>query len=87
MSVPIVVAEGHTGAPERICHTGLFRDIRERSIAVIVIQNVGAQVSDVNIHETVIVVVGESAPHSVRSIAHSSACCDIGEGPVPVIAE
>ena len=62
-SVAIVVAKRRARAPSSIRNARLFRHIRERSIAIVPVQNISAEASHVNVRPSIIFVIADGSAH------------------------
>ena len=63
ISIAVVVAEGCAGRPAAIGDAGFGGDVSECAVAVVVIENVAAEASYVEIWPAIIVVVADRAAH------------------------
>src|ERR1700730_3674130 len=66
-------------APTRIIDTSLRGDISERAIAIIVVQNVAAKICDVQVLESVVIVIPDGDSHPVTDVADAGLLRDIFE--------
>ena len=88
-AVAIVVEEDGAGvelAGFEAGDAGFFCDVGESAVAVVVIQDVGAELRDVEIGEAVVVVVAPDAAEAVVCAGDACGVGDIGEGAVGVVA-
>src|SRR4051794_12328267 len=67
-------------------HPGLRRDIRKRTIAVVVKQLVVVDAGDVEVGATVVVIVGRRNAHPISSASNTGPFGDIGEGAIAVVS-
>ena len=67
-AVAVVIQPGGAGRPALVVHAGLARDIGESPVAVVVIKNVRAEVGDVEVLETVVVVIPNRHAHAVADV-------------------
>src|SRR5580692_216744 len=85
ISVAIVVAERSPRGPAAIGHTGPRGYIRKRAVAVVVVKNVAAETSDIEIGPAVIIVVAHRSAHGQAGLRQSGLLCHIGKRAVMVI--
>src|SRR5262249_36288572 len=88
IELPIVVEieEPCAGAPAVGGHAGARRDVGEGTVPVVVVQDVAAVLRDVEIVESVVVVVANCGAHAVGGAGDVRLLGDVGEGAVPVVA-
>ena len=77
--IAIVVAPGCSQAQSTARDSGLFRDIFEFAVAQIVVEDVAAITSYVNVRKTIVVVVGNGNSHSPALTRESGLLGDVGE--------
>ena len=70
-AVVVVVEEPGARAPSAGRHTGAFRDVGERAVAIVAIERVSAVVGDVEVCEAVVVVVADRDAHAVVVLRHA----------------
>jgi hypothetical protein len=86
VAVAVVVAEGASRAPPRIADAGLPCRVRERAVAIVSIQRVGAhRARHVHILEAVVVVVGGAHAHPPASPHQAAAGGHVREAAAPVV--
>src|SRR5581483_8269851 len=88
IQAPVVVVIEPHGArrPSRCGDSGLLRYIRERPIAVIVIENATAVLSYVQIREAIAVVVSHGCAHAISATDHAGFFRDVSERAVAIIS-
>jgi hypothetical protein len=88
MTVAVIVDESAAGAPcfARACDAGFLADVGECSVAIVVIKDILAVVSDVQILETIVVIVADTGALAPASVREAGFLSDIGEGAVVVVA-
>src|SRR5687767_4996967 len=64
IAVAIDIRKRTTGAPDRRGDTGRFRDVDERAVTVVPVQQVGADVGDVEVDPSVVVNVAGARAHT-----------------------
>jgi hypothetical protein len=69
----------------RACHSGLFGNIGERSVSVVVIQDVAAILGHIQIGKTVVVVIPPHATKTIASAANSGLFGNISKRSVPIV--
>ena len=90
LAVPVVIAPGSAGRPTRamipVADAGLIRNIGEVAVAVVMEQMVAATGRDVDIGESVIVVIAHGSPNGESQVyaAQSAGIGDVGRAPVLV---
>src|SRR5882762_7546185 len=62
-----------------------FADIRERAVAIVVVQNIFSVVSDVQIFEAVVVVIADAHPLAPAGVCQPGLFGDIGESAVVIV--
>src|SRR4026208_2398248 len=67
-------------------YTGVFRDIAERAVSIVPIQNVPVDASDVQLGPAVIVKIGRRYPHAVSFTRQASPRGHIREGAIVIIS-
>src|SRR5580692_8310231 len=68
----IVIIKPHgAGGPTGGCDTSFFRDIRECAVTVVVIKDAAAVLSDIEIGETIPVIIADGCPHAIAA-AHDA---------------
>jgi len=89
MAVAIVIHEGAAGVPALASagDAGFFADVGESAVAVVVVENIFAEVGDEEIVETVVVVVADADGLSPAGMGEAGFGGDIGEGAVAIIFE
>ena len=89
LPVAIVVDEGAASVPALAFarHASLLADIGERAVAVVVIQNVLAEVGDEQIVPAVVVVVADANALSPARVRDSGLRGDVGKCAVAIVAE
>ena len=92
MAVSVIVDPGAASVPARfragLEQAGAFRDIGERAVAIVVIENVLAVVGDEEIVIAVVVVVADAAGLSPAGAdVEAGTFGDIGEGAVAIVFE
>src|SRR5262249_18646995 len=88
-SVAIVVEENGAGmelAGFEARDAGFCCDIGESAVAVVVVEQVGAELRDEEIGEAVVVVVAPDAAEAVVGAGDAGGVGDVGEGAVAVVA-
>ena len=87
--VAVVVDEGAARIPARAFarHASLLADIGERAVAVVVIQNVLAEVGDEQIVPAVVVIVADANALSPSRVRDAGLRGHVGEGAVAIIAK
>src|SRR5580693_3525233 len=73
-AVTIVITKGSAGRPAAIGDACLFRDIGERAVAVVVIKNIPAETSNVQIRPTIIVVIADGTTHGKTRGGQAGLC-------------
>src|SRR5215475_12318993 len=84
-SIIVVVEPDGAGRPSRRRHAGLFRDVGKCAITIVVIQNAAAVLSDVDVGETVAVVVADGNTLSVAAGDDTGFLRNIGESAVAIV--
>ena len=89
VAVAIVVDEGAAGIPARAFarHASLLADVGESAVAVVVIQNVLAEVGDEQIVPSVVVVVADANTLSPARVRDSGLRSDVGESAIAIVLE
>jgi len=89
MAVAIVVHEGTAGVPALAGggDAGFFADVGEGAVAIVVIENIFAEVGDEEIVETVVVVIADADALSPAGVREAGFGGDIGESAVAIIFE
>ena len=89
LPVAIVVDEGAACVPARAFarHAGLLADVGERAVAVVVVQNILAEVGDEQIVPSVVVVVADANALSPAGVRDAGLRGHVGEGAVAIVAE
>ena len=75
----VIIDPRGAGAPTRVVHPGLDRNIGESTVTVVVIENVLSKVCDVEVLEAVVIVVTDSDSHSVAHVPNSGFFSNIHE--------
>ena len=86
VSISVVVEKGRAAAPAWIANTRKACDIRERSVTVIAVEHIRADIGHINIYVPIVIVVGtsDSLP-VVASVANPSSYRDVSKCAVPVV--
>ena len=88
-AVAVVVHESAAGVPALAVSgdAGLFADVGEGAVAVVVVENVLAEVGDEQVFEAVVVVVADADALSPAGVGHAGLCGDVGESAVAIVLE
>src|SRR5205814_4996876 len=70
-AVAVVIQPGRAGAPARVIHTRRACDIREGPITVVVVEHVRAEVRDIEVLKSVVVVVAHGYAHAAADPPHA----------------
>jgi len=70
----------------RAPYAGFIRDVRERAVSVVVVENVLAILRHIKIREAVIIIIAPYAAQSVGIAWHAGFFRDVREGAVSLIA-
>src|SRR5581483_7153817 len=89
LSVAVIIQKTASCAPPvfRSRYAGLFGNICEGSIPIIVIKNVSAEIRHEQIVKTIVVVVSDAARLSPAGTRQTSLLGYVGEGAVPIVAK
>ncbi len=74
----VVIEKARAGAPPTAANARLLCDIRECPISVVMVENVATEAGDVDIIETVIVVIAHSHAHRVVALRRSAEASPFG---------
>jgi len=87
MAVAVIIDKGASGAPgfAGACNAGLFADIGERAVTIVVIQNVFAEVSDVKIFPAVVVVIADADALAPSGVEQAALPSDIGKCTIMIV--
>src|SRR5439155_4154410 len=89
-AVAVVIKKSGAGMKERpefrSRHAGLVGNICERTVAVVVIENVSTVLSDVKIGKSVVVVITPNATEAVARAGNSRCFGNICEGAIPIVS-
>ena len=86
LAVAVVVNPGRAGAEVRILHARLGRHVRKGPVAVVVVEDRGAPVGDVDVLVAVVVVVAHGHAHAEAFAAHAGLRGDVRKSAVAVVA-
>ena len=86
-AVAVVVAPGGAGGPVAERDAGLFGNIGEGAVVVVVVEAVLAEVGDVEVGPAVVVVVADGHAEAPAVVGDAGFCGDVGEGAVMVVVE
>src|SRR5208337_4220668 len=90
-SVVVVVEEGRSGVksgPEfRGAHARLVRHVGEGAVTVIVIKDVFSVLCDVQVGESIVVIVSPDAAQAVSGAGDARLLRDVGERPITIVVE
>src|SRR5438552_2349824 len=84
--VAIVVAKARSGAPTFSRATELWRYVSERAIAVVMIKPRDAEVADIDVGATVVIIIADGHSHSPALVRDPRFGGDVFELPFPEIA-
>ncbi len=89
LAVAVVVHKCAAGVPALAIagDAGLLAHIGERAVAVVVVENILAEVGDEQIFEAVVVVVADADALSPAGVRHAGLRGDVGEGAVAIVLE
>jgi len=89
VAVAIVVDESAASVPAlaRAGDTGFLADVGEGAVAVVVVENIFAEVGDEKIVETVVIVIADAHALSPAGMMQAGFGSDISEGAVAIIFE
>ena len=89
LAIAVVVHEGAAGIPALAIagDAGFFADVRKSAVAVVVKENVFAEVSDEQVFEAVVVVVANADALSPTGVGQASFRRDVGESAIAIIFE
>src|SRR5262249_42286441 len=89
VAVAIVVDEGAAGVPALAGprDTGPFRDVSEGAVAIVVIEDVFAEVGDEQVLEAVVVVIANANALSPAGVDETGFDRDVGKGAVAIVLE
>ena len=89
VAVTVVVQEAAAGSPplRRAGDTRLLRDVRERPVAVVVVEDVLSPVGDEQVVVAVVVVVADAAALPPAGVGEARLLGDVGERAVAVVVE
>src|SRR5258708_19319152 len=88
-AVAIVVDEGAPGIPALAIagDAGFFAHVGKGAVAVVVVENILAKISDEEIFEAVIVVIANADALSPARVRHTRLGRDIGESAITIVFE
>src|SRR5271157_1045947 len=88
-AVAVIVNKGAAGVPSRALarHAGLFADVGERAVAVVVIEDVLAEVGNEQVIPAVVVVVADANALPPAGVAQASFRRHVGECAVTIVAK
>ncbi len=86
-AIAVVVAPCRSGGPVAELDAGLFRDVGEGAVVVVVVQPVLAVVRDEDIGPAVVVVIAHDRAEAPAIVRNACFGGDIGEGAVVIVAE
>src|SRR5207247_6387776 len=81
----VVIKPCGAGSPAGSAQAGLFRHIRKRPIAIVVIQNAAAVLRDVEIGPAVIIIVSYGGAHPVAAAGNTRFFRDVGKSAVAIV--
>src|SRR5207247_11095365 len=81
----VVIKPYGAGSPAGSGQAGLFRHIRKRPIAIVVIQNAAAVLRDVEIGPAVIIIVSYGGAHAVTAAGNTRFFRDVGKSAVAIV--
>ena len=84
-TIAVDVSKRSTRSPTLVADLGRARHIRKRSITLVPIQHIRAEVGHVQIEVAIVVVVANRAAHAVTRVADTSVRRYIGKGAVAAI--
>ena len=89
MAVAIVVDESAAGVPALAVagDAGFFADIGESAVAVVVVENIFAEISHEEIVEAVVVVIADADSLAPAGMQEPGFLGDVGEGAVAIVSE
>src|ERR1700676_4620301 len=87
LAIAIVIDKSATGAPglARTGYTGFSAHITEGTVAIVVVKNIFSVVGDVQVVESVVVVVANASSLTPTRMTQAGLFGDIGEGAVVII--
>ena len=87
MAVAVIIDKGASGAPgfAVACNAGLFADIGERAVTIVVIQNVFAVIGNVKIFPAVVVVIADANALAPSGAEQAALPNDIGKGAIMIV--
>src|SRR4029077_19528559 len=89
LTVAVIVYESAAGIPPlaRSRHPGLFAYVSKRAVAIVVVENVLAEISDEQVVETVVVVIADADALAPARMDQSGLGGHVGEAAVTIVFE
>ena len=87
LAVTVIVAKGRAVGPVAERHAGLFGNVGEGSVMVVVIETVLSEIADIQIWPAIIVVVAYSDAKTPAAVGYASFRGNIGEGAIVIVME
>src|SRR5262249_23221309 len=85
IAVVVVIDKRGPGGPSRSPHAGLRRDVRKRSVAVVLEKVILSQAGYKQVVKAVVVVIANGATHAPSDVPNPHLVRDVREGAVTVV--
>src|SRR5690606_14345189 len=79
IAVLVVVKKGSAGTPSLVVYSRILRDIRKGPVTIIPVENIGAEVGEIEIGKPVVIVITNCYSHSISGILKACLLCNIDE--------
>ena len=86
VAIVVVVHKRGAGAELITGDAGGSRDVSERAVAPVLIENIGAVVGDVEVAMAIVIDITDGGPGSPGGISHAGGLANVSKGAIPAVA-